>query len=287
MAAPHHVSAIRQAVAHRRALGPAALYLLLVVGAVVVLLPYVWMVGASFKSDAEIFQPGLYPFPSRLRANNYVEVWLSYPVGQWLVNTFIVAIIEVTSTVVTAVLAGFAFARLRWWGRDTLFVVYLAAMMVPIQVTLIPNFIIIRSLGLLNSYLGIASLHLVQFFGIFLMRQFLLNVPGELEDAARIDGCSWLRVLSQIILPIAAPAVVALAIFAFAGTWNDFLWPLVVIDRQSIMTIQVGLAAMKGDVIPWGQLLAATTISAIPLSILYVVLQRFFTQGIVLTGMKG
>jgi ABC-type glycerol-3-phosphate transport system permease component len=198
-----------------------------------------------------------------------------------------VASVETISTVITSVLAGFAFARLRFWGRDTLFYLYLAAMMVPIQVTLIPSFIIVRQLGLLNSYEGIAIIHLVQFSGVFLMRQFLLNIPSDLEDAARIDGCSWFRVLWQIVLPISMPAVAALSILAFTAGWNDFLWPLVVINKPDIMTIVVGLASMRSEATPWGQLMAATTISAIPLTIIYVVFQRWFTEGITMSGLKG
>lgn len=272
---------------HRRIVGQIALYGLLTVGALAVLLPYIWMVTASFKTDAEIFQTGIHVFPRQIQWASYVGAWNDYPIGRWLANSVVVALIEMFGTLTTSILAGFAFARLRFWGRDPLFMIYLGAMMVPIQVTLIPSFIIVRSLGLLNTYTGIASLHLVQFFGIFLMRQFLLNIPADLEDAARIDGCSWWRVLWQIIVPVSMPAIAALAVFSFASSWNDFLWPLVVINRPRIMTIQVGLASMKSDTIPWGELMAATTLSAIPLSVLYVVLQRFFTQGIVMTGLKG
>jgi ABC-type glycerol-3-phosphate transport system permease component len=160
-------------------------------------------------------------------------------------------------------------------------------MMVPIQVTLIPSFIIVRELGLLNSYAGIAVIHLVQFSGVFLMRQFMLNIPGELEDAARIDGCSWFRVLWQIVLPVSMPAVAALSILAFTAGWNDFLWPLVVINKPDIMTIVVGLASLRGEATPWGPLMAATAISAVPLTVVYLAFQRWFTQGIVMSGIKG
>jgi ABC-type glycerol-3-phosphate transport system permease component len=262
-------------------------YLLLVAGALTVLMPYVWMISASLKPEADIFQASLDLIPSRIRWENYAEAWGTYPIGRWLLNTFLVATIETISTVITAVLAGFAFARLRFWGRDQLFYLYLAAMMVPIQVTLIPSFIIVRQLGLLNTYQGIAVIHLVQFFGVFLMRQFLLNIPSEIEDAARIDGCSWFRVLWQIVLPISMPAVAALSILAFTAGWNDFLWPLVVINKPDIMTIVVGLASIRSESTPWGQLMAATTISALPLTVVYVLFQRWFTQGVVMSGIKG
>jgi ABC-type glycerol-3-phosphate transport system permease component len=271
----------------RRHLGRVGVYAFLTVGALAVLLPYLWMVSASLKPESDVFQAGFNLIPREVRWQNYADVWRQYPLGRWLANTFLVASIETVSTVVTSVLAGFAFARLRFWGRDALFYLYLAAMMVPIQVTLIPSFIIVRQLGLLNTYEGIAIIHLVQFFGVFLMRQFLLNIPSELEDAARIDGCSWFRVLWQIVLPISMPAVAALSILAFTAGWNDFLWPLVVINKPDIMTIIVGLASMRSEATPWGLLMAATTISAVPLTVVYVLFQRWFTEGITMSGIKG
>jgi ABC-type glycerol-3-phosphate transport system permease component len=271
----------------RLQLGRVGVYALLVVGALVVFLPYVWMVSISLKPESEVFQASGNLIPSVIRWENYRDAWTTYPIGRWLINTFLVSSIETVSTVLTSVLAGFAFARLRFWGRDQLFYLYLAAMMVPIQVTLIPSFIIVRQLGLLNTYQGIAIIHLVQFFGVFLMRQFLLNIPSEIEDAARIDGCSWFRVLWQIVLPISMPAVAALSILAFTAGWNDFLWPLVVINRPDIMTIVVGLASIRSEATPWGLLMAATTISALPLTVVYVLFQRWFTQGVVMSGIKG
>ena len=271
----------------RHGLGRVGVYAFLLGGAVVVLLPYVWMVSASLRPESDVFQTGLNPIPRQIRWQNYADAWQQYPLGRWLANTFLVASIEAFSTVVTSVLAGFAFARLRFWGRDALFYLYLAAMMVPIQVTLIPSFIIVRQLGLLNTYQGIAVVNLVQFFGVFLMRQFLLDIPSELEDAARIDGCSWWGVLWRVFLPLSLPAVAALSILAFTAGWNDFLWPLVVINKPDIMTIVVGLASMRGEATPWGPLMAATAISALPLIGVYVVLQRWFTGGLTMSGIKG
>jgi multiple sugar transport system permease protein len=254
---------------------------------VIVLLPYIWMVSSSLKSEQAIFSRQFQLVPDPVAWSNYPQAWTGWPLGRWLLNSIIVAAIETASVLATSVLAGYAFARLRFHGRDALFLICLAAMMVPIQVTIVPSFLIVRWLGLTNTYLGIASLHFIQFFGIFLMRQFLLNLPVELEDAARIDGCNRLRVLAQIVLPLSGPALVALAIFAFTASWNNFLWPLVVVTTPEMMTIQIGLASMKGEVIRWGPMLAATTISAIPVAVVYMVLQRYFTQGIAMTGLKG
>jgi len=268
-------------------IGRIAVYAFLVGGALVVLLPYVWMIGSSLKYEEDMFRTGWQVIPTRLRWQNYVDAWTQYPLGRWIFNTVLVAGVETFSTILTSVLAGYAFARLRFWGRDQLFYLYLAAMMVPIQVTLIPSFMIVRSLGLLNTYQGIAVIHLVQFSGIFLMRQFFLNIPSELEDAARIDGCSWLRVLWQIVLPVSLPAIAALGILAFTTGWNDFLWPLVVVNKPDIMTIVLGLASMRSESTAWGPLMAATTLSAVPLTVVYLLFQRWFTEGIVTSGIKG
>jgi ABC-type glycerol-3-phosphate transport system permease component len=279
----------RAAARRRRLIERGGLYAFLIGGAVLVLVPYIWMVLTSLKPEEDMFQVGILSslVPSRIRWQNYAEAWTQYPLGRWLFNTFLVASIETVSTVITSVLAGYTFARLRFWGRDVLFIMYLGAMMVPVQVTLIPSFIIVRWLGLLNSYAGIAILHVVQFFGVFLMRQFFLNIPSELEDAARIDGCGWFQVLWRIVLPVCMPAVGALSVLAFTAGWNNFLWPLVVINKPEIMTIMVGLASLRGEVTPWGLLMAATAISALPLTVIYMLCQRLFTQGIVMTGIKG
>ena len=268
-------------------IGRIGVYAFLVGGALVVLLPYVWMIGSSLKYEEDMFRTGWQVIPTRLRWQNYADAWTQYPLGRWIFNTVLVASVETFSTILTSVLAGYAFARLRFWGRDQLFYLYLAAMMVPIQVTLIPSFMIVRSLGLLNTYQGIAVIHLVQFSGIFLMRQFFLNIPSELEDAARIDGCSWLRVLWQIVLPVSLPAIAALGILAFTTGWNDFLWPLVVVNKPDIMTIVLGLASMRSESTAWGPLMAATTLSAVPLTVVYLLFQRWFTEGIVTSGIKG
>ena len=267
--------------------GRTVLYVVLAAGILYVTIPYVWMFSASLKEEREIYEAGLNFLPSSFYLENYIEVLRDYKLLRWLLNSFVIGFIVITTNMTFTVLAGYAFARLRWPGRNFLFFVYLGAMMIPIQVRLIPSFIIIKELGWINTYQGIASLQLVEFFGVFLIRQFMLNMPRELEDAARIDGCGWFRVLWQIILPNSKPALAALAIFTFTASWNNFLWPLVVINQADYMTIQVGLASMKGEVIPWGLLMAGTMISAVPLFIVYVLLQSLFTQGIVMSGIKG
>ncbi|HJO07654.1 MAG TPA: carbohydrate ABC transporter permease [Chloroflexota bacterium] len=263
------------------------LYTYLTIGALLVLIPYFWMVSASLKEPREIFQVGINFLPHTFYTENYRILFSDYQIVRWLINSFAVAGIVLLTNMTFTVTAGYAFARLRFKGRDFMFFVYVGAMMVPLQVRLIPSFIIVKNLGWLDTYQGIASIQLIEFFGIFLIRQFMLNFPRELEDAARIDGCNWFRVLWQIILPNSRPALAALAIFTFTASWNNFLWALVVINQPDWMTIQVGLSSMKGEIIPWGVLMAGTFISALPLAILYVMLQKLFVQGIVTSGIKG
>ncbi len=267
--------------------GRLILYAALILGVLFVTIPYLWMLSASLKQEREIYEPGLNFLPNSIYLQNYIDIVQDYQIIRWLFNSFFIGFIVIVSNMTFTVLAGYAFARLRWPARDFLFYVYLGAMMIPIQVRLIPSFIIIKELGWVNTYQGIASLQLVEFFGVFLIRQFMLNMPRELEDAARIDGCGWFRVLWQIIIPNSKPALAALAIFTFTASWNNFLWPLVVINQEHYMTIQVGLASMKGEIIPWGLLMAGTMISAVPLFIVYIILQKLFTQGIVMSGIKG
>ena len=263
------------------------LYIYLTIAALIVLIPYFWMASASLKEPGEIFQVGVNFLPKTFYTENYRILFSDYQIVRWLVNSFVVAGIVMFTNMTFTVTAGYAFARLRFKGRDVMFFVYVGAMMVPLQVRLIPSFIIVKELGWLDTYQGIASIQLIEFFGIFLIRQFMLNFPRELEDAARIDGCNWFRVLWQIIIPNSKPALAALAIFTFTASWNNFLWALVVINKPDWMTIQVGLSSMKGEIIPWGVLMAGTFISALPLAILYVMLQRLFVQGIVTSGIKG
>ena len=271
----------------RRFLQHAGVYAFLVAAAAVVLLPYYWMLTSSLAPGGQTFSAGLRFLPEEVRWQNYLDVLLKYHLDRWLLNSTIVAVFETAGVLVTSILAGYAFGRLRFWGRDALFFVYLATLMIPGQVTLIPSFLVIRYLGLINTYQGLIIPKLCGFFGVFLMRQFFLSFPPELEDAACIDGSGRLRTLWQIVLPLSRPAVAALSIFAFTGSWNDFLWPLVVVGSERLKTVQLGLAAMKSETTDWGLLMAAAVLSALPLLVLYALLQRHFIRGITTTGLKA
>jgi multiple sugar transport system permease protein len=260
-------------------------YAFLLTASAAVLLPYVWMVSTSLKPAAEASSLRLLPEP--VRWQNYRDVVAAFHLETWLVNSAIVAAVETAGVLTTSILAGYAFGRLRFWGRDALFFAYLGTLMVPGQVTLIPSFLILTWLGWVNTYEGLIVPRLCAFVGVFLMRQSFLGFPPELEDAARIDGCSRWRVLWQIVLPLSAPAITALAVLAFTGSWNEFLWPLVVVSSERLKTVQLGLAAMQGEAADWSLIMAAAALSALPLLVLYAFLQRAFTRGIVTTGLRG
>ncbi|MHB1134772.1 MAG: carbohydrate ABC transporter permease, partial [Chloroflexota bacterium] len=189
---------------------------------------------------------------------------------------------------VTSVLSGYAFARLRFAGRDALFLIVLATMMVPAQATLIPSFILVRQLGWIDTYQGLIIPRLVTAFGIFMMRQFFMSIPKDLEDAARVDGCSRIRTLVQIMLPLSGPALATLAIFSFTQSWNEFFWPLIVVQTPGMRTVQVAIAALKAtELVEWGVVMAVVTIASLPTLLVYFAFQRYFVRGIMMSGLKG
>ncbi len=268
--------------------GRAALWLALGIGAVLTLLPYVWMVSSSFKSNEEVFTAQIQVLPNRFRYENYVTAVTRESIARPLLNSFVMAAGETIGVLITSIFAGYAFARLRFWGRDAVFLIVLGTMMVPAQVTLIPTFILMRWLGWIDTYQGLIVPRIVAAFGIFMFRQFFQSVPAELEDAARIDGAGRLRSLLQIMLPLSGPALATLTIFSFTQSWNEFFWPLVVVQSSGMRTIQLAISALKqAELVEWGVVMAVVTISAMPTMLIYLVFQRYFVRGIALTGLKG
>ena len=269
--------------------GPSLIiWFFLLLGTVLSLLPYVWMVFASFKTNAEIFSATIRFLPEEWRFENYVLAWTREPLARGIFNSFIMAACETLGNLVFAVITAYAFARLRFKGRDVVFLLVLGTMMIPTQVTMIPTFILMKWLGWVNTYQGLIVPRVLTAFAIFLMRQFFLTIPFELEEAARIDGCGRIRCLVNILLPLTGPALATLAIFTFTQSWNEFFWPLIIISSPEMRTVQLVISALRGqEMIEWGVLLAAVTVSAIPTGILYVALQRYFVQGIIMSGIKG
>jgi multiple sugar transport system permease protein len=226
--------------------------------------------------------------PSSLQWSNYTDVLQRAPFARWFVNTLIVTVIVVIGNLLFCSLAGYAFARIRFFGREVVFILILATLMVPFQVVIIPSFLIVKDLGLIDTLGALILPNLVSAFGIFMLRQFFRTLPIELEEAARIDGASRLGVLFKIVLPLSGPALATLAVIMFLWTWNDFLWPLITIYSAENMTIQLGLATFQGaHQANTNLLMAANVMSMLPVLLLFFFAQRYFIRGIATTGLKG
>lgn len=271
-----------------RLVGRGALYALLIAGALLMLFPFAWMVSTSLKPDQELFVTPPRLLPSPFRPDNYARVAEMFPLGRFLLNSLVVAIVSTTLQILTSAMAAYAFARLRFRGRDLLFFAYLATLMVPIQVTIVPLFVEMRFLGFVNSYPGLILPGIASAFGTFLLRQAFLSLPHELEEAAFIDGASHLTVFRRIVLPLSRPALAAFTVFAFMASWNSFLWPLVVTSSQDLMTLPVGLSNLHGQyATAWNLVMAGATISVIPIIAVYALAQRHVIRGVALSGLKG
>jgi multiple sugar transport system permease protein len=256
---------------------------------VLMLAPFLWMFVTSILTTEDVFNLPPVWFPSRITFDNYRDVFDLIPFWKMLLNSLKISAIITVGAVVTSTLAAYAFARLRFPGRNVLFILLLSALMVPQQVTVIPTFILIRNLGLLDTHEAIYLPATINVFGIFLLRQFFLSIPRELEDSARLDGAGHLRILLQIIVPLSGPAISALAIFVFQAAWNDFFWPNLFLTSPDRMTLPLGLVSLKGQ---YGggsavALFAAMSMVAIPILVLFAFTQRFLTESIATTGMKG
>jgi multiple sugar transport system permease protein len=271
-----------------RLVGRGGLYALLILGGLVMLFPFAWMVSTSLKPDRELFvtPPQLIPRP--LTLENYVRVADTFPLARWVANSLVVAAVSASVQLLTSAMAAYGFARLRFPGRDGLFLIYLATLMVPLQVTIVPLFVEMRLLGLVNTYPALVLPTVASAFGVFLLRQAILSLPRELEEAAFIDGASHWVVFRRIILPLSRPALAAFGVFAFMASWNSFLWPLVVVSSVDLMTLPVGLSNLHGRYeTAWNLVMAGTTISVIPIMAVYAVAQRHLIRGVALSGLKG
>lgn len=265
-----------------------ALHLVLIAGSFVMILPFLWMLSTSLKERAEVFTYPPIWIPSTLAWDNYNQALTALPFGRYYLNSLIVASSVTVLQLFTSSLSAFAFARLRFKGRETLFVLYLATLMIPFPVLLIPNFIVVRSLGWYDSYQALIFPPAFSALSTFLLRQQFRTIPMEMDDAARIDGASSFRIWWQIVLPMSSTALAAVAIFVFLGNWNEFLWPLVVTNSEEMRTIPVGLTSFQGQYnVRWELLMAAAVVAMLPVLTVYVLAQKWFIQGITITGMGG
>lgn len=274
-----------------RALRRGALYAFVTLLSLCFTMPLFWMVSTSLKTDPQVYHIPPIWIPNPMRFLNYVEVLTRHSFGLYFLNTMRYALPSVIGVLISSALVAYSFSRLRWWGRDVVFFVCLCTMMVPFQVRMVPLYIIFARLGWTNSY---KPLVVPAFFGevsyIFLLRQFFLSIPQELSDAARVDGSSELGIFARIIAPLAKPALGVVALFQFMGAWNDYLGPLIYLNRESLFPLALGLAVLNGQFqedLRWPYLMAASTAIVAPVILVFFVTQRLMVEGITLTGIKG
>lgn len=264
-------------------------YALLGAIALAMLLPLIWLISTAFKSPTEnIFQIPPQFWPAEPTLNNFIQVWRTNPFGRYFVNSIVVAGLTVILNLVFCALAAYPLARLSFQGRDTIFSLIVSTIMIPFQIVMIPLYILTVQLGLQNTYFGVIFPSIASAFGIFLLRQAFQGVPKELEEAARMDGCSELGIWWSVILPSVRPALATLAIFVFIGSWSDFLWPLIVLTDEHYFTLPLGVQRLAGSFsLDWRLIAAGSVISIAPVILFFVALQRYIVPTESGSGLKG
>lgn len=276
--------------AHKKAvLGKVIVYVILIVIALVMVIPFLWMLSASIKSDREVFQ--MNPFvwiPENPKWSNYSNIWTKIPFGRFVGNTVYLTIVVTFLQLLTSSFAAYSFAKLNFRHKNTLFLAYIATIAMPWQVYMVPQFIMMRKMGLNDKLLAIICLQAFSAFGVFMMKQFYEDIPDDLCEAARIDGMSEYKIYAKIMLPLSKPALSTLTIFTFVATWNDYLGPLIYLKTQEKKTIQLGLKMFISQYSSdYGLIMAGSVLSLIPVLIVFLVLQKYFVEGVASTGLKG
>lgn len=253
------------------------------------MVPFLWMILTSLRTDAEAFAwpPKLMPFP--LRWENYAEAWKTAPFARFFLNSIIVSVCVTVGSIFINALAAYGFAKYDFKGRNLVFLGVLATLMIPFQVTMIPSFLLLKQLAWLDSYPGLIVPGLAGAFGIFFLRQYMLTIPDDYLDAARMDGATEYGIFRRIVLPLSKPALATLGVFTFLGAWNDFLGPLIVVKSDEMRTLPLAISALSAGhyVMSWPLLMAGATFVVIPVVIVYFLAQRYFVEGIALGGLKG
>ncbi|WP_147675150.1 carbohydrate ABC transporter permease [Numidum massiliense] len=260
----------------------------LILGAVVMVTPFLWMILTSVKSFAESMLVPPTFLPETWKLDNYSEVFETVNFAKYYWNTIVITVGRTIGQLILCSLAAYAFARLSFPGKNIIFVALLSVLMVPSQVVMIPSFVIVRELGWFDTLYALIVPGIFSAFGVFLLRQFFMSIPKELDEAAKIDGCSYFGIYWRIILPLAKPALVSLAIFTILASWNDFLWPLVVTSSDEMRVLSIGIASFQGQyATQYPLLMAGALMASLPMIVIFIVLQRYFIEGIALTGVKG
>ena len=264
------------------------IYIVLIVLAVFTLIPFVWMISSSLKLDREVFAYPMKWIPETFHWENYSLIWTRVPLVTYFKNTAFIAVVVTLLQTLTSSFAAYAFAKLTFRGRDTLFLAYIATIAVPWQAYMLPQFIMMRSMGLYDTLWAMVVLQAFSAFGVFLMRQFYRGIPTELCEAARLDGLSEYGIWARIMLPLSKAAIATLVIFTFVGTWNDYMGPMIYLTRDVNKTVQVGLRRfIQENSSDYHLIMAASLCSLIPVSIMFLALQRYFIEGIATSGLKG
>ena len=276
--------------AHRKAVvSKIIIYAILIIIALMMLVPFLWMLSASIKTDREVFQ--MNPFvwiPETPRWSNYTQIWTKIPFGKFIENTVFLTIVVTCLQLLTSSFAAYAFAKLQFKGKNVLFLGYLSTIAMPWQVYMVPQFIMMRKMGLNDKLLAIICLQAFSAFGVFMMKQFYEGIPDDLCEAARIDGMSEYKIYSRIMLPLSKPALSTLTIFTFVSTWNDYLGPLIYLRSQEKKTIQLGLKMFIGQYSSdYGLIMAGSVISLVPVLVVFLILQKYFVEDVASSGLKG
>lgn len=276
--------------AHRKAIiRKIIVYVLLLIIAAVMITPFLWMFSAAIKSDREVFKINPFVFiPKDPKWSNYVNIWTKIPFAKFVENTFLLTIVVTCLQLLTSSFAAYSFAKLNFRHRNGLFLAYIATIAMPWQVYMVPQFILMRKMGLNDKLMAIICLQAFSAFGVFLMKQFYEGIPDDLCEAARIDGMSEYRIYSKVMLPLSKPALSTLVIFTFVNTWNDYLGPLIYLKTQRKKTIQLGLKMFISQYSSdYGLIMAGSMLSLIPVLIIFICFQKYFVEGVASTGLKG
>jgi multiple sugar transport system permease protein len=264
------------------------IYLLLILGGVTMAIPFLWMLSTSLKAQQFVLVVPPEIIPKAPTLDSYRQLAELFPIWRLLGNSVVVAACVTLGQLLTAAMAAYAFARMTFRGRNVLFLLYLATLMIPSQVTITPLFILMRYLGWINTYQGLIAPGVFTAFGTFLLRQHFLSLPRELEEAAYIDGATPLHVFARIIIPLSGPALATLAVFSFMNSWNAFLWPLFVVRDTQLMTLPVGLASLHGRYLTqWNLVMGGAVLTVLPMLLVFLALQKYFVKGVVMSGLKG
>ncbi|MGO8035118.1 carbohydrate ABC transporter permease [Rhizobium leguminosarum] len=265
-----------------------AIYAIVIAVTLIMLMPFAWMLSASLKLSRDVFAFPIEWIPSEPQWHNYADIWTKIPLALFIYNTSKLTIIVTLLQLLTSSFAAYAFAKLNFPYKNTLFLGYIATIAMPWQVYMVPQFLLMREFGLNNTHLALICLQAFTAFGVFLMRQFYMSIPTELCEAARIDGMNEYQIWARIMLPLSKPALSTLTIFTFVTTWNDFLGPMIYLTKTELKTVQIGLRMFISQYsAEYGLIMAASVVALIPVLVVFLSLQRFFVEGIASTGLKG